>query len=151
MAYDKEQKDAIIQDVCYQIAEEGKSLRSILKDENLPAMSTFMKWISESEQYARAYATAVELRADLLVEDILNIADNVGQDMVENEDGIPVINHAVIQRDRLRVDSRKWLAARMNPKKYGDKLNLEADVTNKIKPIRLIPVEPKKKSKKDGK
>ena len=41
-----------------------------------------------------------------------------------DEDGNKNVNHHVIQRDRLRVDSRKWALSKMNPKKYSDKLDL---------------------------
>ena len=41
-----------------------------------------------------------------------------------SEDGKVVTNHNVIQRDRLRVDARKWALSKMNPKKYGDKVDV---------------------------
>ncbi|MBT8043576.1 MAG: hypothetical protein KJO79_01395 [Verrucomicrobiae bacterium] len=37
-------------------------------------------------------------------------------------------NHENIQRSRLRVDTRKWMTSKMKPKKYGDKLELDADM-----------------------
>src|SRR5215831_13395101 len=35
-----------------------------------------------------------------------------------------VANHAKVQRDRLKVDSLKWIASRLFPKRYGDKMEL---------------------------
>lgn len=149
MAYKKDQKKAIVEDVCRQMAEEGKSLRSILKQNGMPAMSTFFSWLkgedAESKHYARAYEDAIELRADFHFEEIFTIADSVGDDMIENEDGIMMVNHKVIQRDRLRVEARKWALARMNPKKFGDKVQVDQKV-EKIKPIRLV--EPPSKETK---
>ena len=47
--------------------------------------------------------------------------------MTVDENGNPRINHDVIQRDRLRVDARKWMLGKMQPKKYGDKLDVTSD------------------------
>ena len=49
-------------------------------------------------------------------------------DVIINEEGNPITNHNVIQRDRLRVDARKWALSKMNPKKYGDKQAIEMDI-----------------------
>src|SRR6266478_7225231 len=54
-------------------------------------------------------------QADLFFKECLEIADR-GKDG-ENE------SQARIQRDRLRVDTRKWMAARLAPKKYGDHIS----------------------------
>jgi hypothetical protein len=54
----------------------------------------------------------------------LKISDDGRNDYTETEDG-EVPNHEHIQRSRLRVDSRKWLASKLVPKKYGDKVSAE--------------------------
>lgn len=33
-----------------------------------------------------------------------------------------MVNHEQIARSRLRVDARKWAAAKLAPKKYGDRI-----------------------------
>jgi hypothetical protein len=78
------------------------------------------KWLS-SEENQSLYAHAREAQADKMAEDILTISDDGSNDTYETEDGTR-INQDVIARSRLRVDARKWLAAKMAPKKYGDKL-----------------------------
>ena len=40
---------------------------------------------------------------------------------------MPVTNHNVINRDRLRVDARKWAASKLAPKKYGDASTLKLE------------------------
>jgi hypothetical protein len=146
MAYSKEEKKKIIEDVCFQIAENGLSLRQALKQDGKPQMSTWASWVNgsdeESKQYAREYTNAMEQRAELIFEDILNIADSNENDVTETEDGREVINHNVINRDRLRVDARKWILSKMIPKKFGDKLELDAKIET-IKPLKLVsPSEP---------
>ena len=34
------------------------------------------------------------------------------------------LNGENIQRSRLRIDTRKWLMSKLNPKVYGDKLDM---------------------------
>lgn len=145
--YTDKQKEAIIQDICYKMTEQGLSLRSILKSDDMPTLSTFFRWVAESEQYARAYEVALQARADMIFEDMFNILDATEDDVIINEDGVEVVNHNVIQRDRLRIDGRKWILGRMNPKKYGDRMKIDADVKTEIKPIMLVDA-PVKKIKK---
>jgi len=49
---------------------------------------------------------------------------------METEEGRKKVNHENIQRDRLRVDSRKWYASKVLPKIYGDKLAKELSGPN---------------------
>ena len=73
------------------------------------------------EQYARAR----EAQADQFAEDIIAIADDGIGDTYTDADGNERTNQDVIARSRLRVDARKWLASKMAPKRYGDKLSAE--------------------------
>jgi hypothetical protein len=66
----------------------------------------------------------MELRAELMGDEILNICDATQDDIITDENGNLLTNHNVIQRDRLRVDTRKWLMSKMKPKKYGDKTDI---------------------------
>ncbi len=59
---------------------------------------------------------------EALAEEILEIADDGSNDTYETEDGHEKVNTDVINRSRLRVDTRKWLMSKLAPKKYGDKV-----------------------------
>lgn len=71
---------------------------------------------------------ACELRAEALLDEMFDIADDTSKDVIEEDlgDGIvnTRVNHEVIQRSRLRYDARKWLVTKLNPKKYGDKVDV---------------------------
>ena len=92
------------------------------RDDFLPSERTFYKRLTEDETFAQRYARAREAQADKMAEDILQIADDGSNDTYEDEDGNPRTDHDVVARSRLRVDARKWLASKMAPKKYGDKV-----------------------------
>lgn len=80
-----------------------------------------MNWLNDR---ADLYARAREARADKMAEDILEIADDSAHDKYTDGDGVERTDHEVVARARLRVDSRKWLAAKMFPKRYGDKVQV---------------------------
>lgn len=104
--------------------EDGQPLRQILKTIPMSA-STFYEWLEGDTLKAKRYARACELRADAIFDEILDIADDSSQDVVKTDlgDGVEVErpNNEFMQRSRLRVDARKWVVAKLNPKKYGDK------------------------------
>lgn len=134
MEFDQESCDFI----CEQIAE-GKSLRSIIRDnESLPRISTIFKWLAQYESFAKQYAKARESQADALFEEILDIADEshtvektIGHGE-ESEQAI-VFDSVAVARNRLRVDARKWMAGKLRPKKYGEKLELSGDSENPLR------------------
>ena len=108
MAYSKKQIEQIFNEIL-SIIEDGKSLRYALKETQL-SKNTFYKWINENEEKRERYAQACILRADSLFDEIIDIADQ--------------IDRKDYNRDRLRIDARKWALSKMNPKKYGDKIDV---------------------------
>lgn len=108
--------------------ENGEPLRRILPSMKL-ANSTFYKWLDSDSSKEKRYARACEIRADAIFEDILEIADDSSQDVIETDLGDGVVaskmNAEFVQRSRLRVDARKWIASKLNPKKYGDRVELD--------------------------
>lgn len=112
--------------ICDEIAE-GRSLRDICSDEEMPDKATVLRWLAANEQFRDHYARAREAQADAIFDEILDIADDARNDWMERrgeEDAGWVANGEHIQRSRLRIDARKWMAGKLQPKKYGDKLDL---------------------------
>lgn len=111
--------------ICERMAK-GESLRSICRDDGMPAESTVRLWaVDDREGFAAQYARAREAQMDALAEDILDIADDSRNDIRVDQDGKEVVDHELVQRSRLRVDSRKWLMSKIAPKRYGDKIEHE--------------------------
>jgi hypothetical protein len=105
--------------VCALLAE-GLSLRKAATACEVSA-SHVLDWTHDvpafGEQYARARARGYELLAD----EILEISDDTSGDTIKTEHGDKA-NAEFVARSRLRVDSRKWMLAKMLPKVYGDKI-----------------------------
>lgn len=126
MAYTPEEITEIFNSICDKIIE-GQSVKSILREDKMPSSQTFWKWLKEDEEKSNQYARAKELYAESVFEDIILIADGTDEDVLTDEDGIPQTNYNIIQRDRLRIDARKWHLSKLNPKKYGEKMDLTVD------------------------
>lgn len=114
--YDQKVIDAI----CEEIATTNKSIKTICKNEDYPAAGTILRWLGEEDKqsFRDQYARAQEARADFLAEDILEISDD------DKDDEKPFVGVNHIQRDRLKVDTRKWIASKLKPKKYGEKIDM---------------------------
>lgn len=99
-------------DICSRLAA-GSSLRAICMLDSMPCASTVFLWLTKHQEFSDNYAKAIDERAAGMFDDMLDIADDVEPET------------ACVAKARLRVDTRKWALARMNPKKYGDKIQAE--------------------------
>jgi len=115
----------LVQEICDAIGE-GKSLRSICADPRMPTARNFLRWVARRPFVQKRYREALELRGEHHAEAIIDIADELPPRRVAMGVAFlaPEDVKAWIARQRLRIDARKWTAARLLPKKYGDKLAL---------------------------
>jgi hypothetical protein len=95
--------------ICEMLAD-GKSLRAICRDDDMPSTSTVCKWLALNETFAEQYARARELQADALFDDCLALADNEHDKAATDA-----------QERRLQIDTRKWMAGKLKGK-YSDKV-----------------------------
>jgi hypothetical protein len=119
--------EKIVAEICDRLCA-GESLRTICRDDHMPVCSTVFVWLTKHPAFAEQYARARDVQADAIFEEILDIADNATNDWMERRgegDAGWVANGEHIQRSRLRVDARKWMAGKLAPKKYGEKAALE--------------------------
>lgn len=126
MAYDKDKIEIVFTKICEEI-EKGRSLRSILKeDDNMPSSSTFFIWLKEDTLKSKRYELATDLRTDILFDEIIEIAYNIeeGTTTKETERGIEITTGDMLGHRRLKIDALKWSLSKLNPKKYGDKLDM---------------------------
>ena len=111
---------SIAADICAQLAE-GKSLKSICRQDGMPSSSAVLAWVDAdydgfADQYAQARARGYMVLADGLLE--------ASEPPEDDEDSA-----IRVARDRLRTDTRKWMLSKMLPKLYGDKLDVDVKGT----------------------
>ena len=110
------------------LLELGSSLSDALKqNKDYPSRKTFYEYLKKDINHSNKYARATHIRADFLFDQIIEIADKQDKDVEISKDGIEVTNHNLVNRNRLQIDSRKWVLSKMNPKKYGEKLDVTSD------------------------
>jgi hypothetical protein len=120
MAKSPETAMAVLDDIA-----SGLSVKAAC-DRNGVGEKTFYQWAAGKgapyQEFTQDYARATLIRAERMADEILAIADDTSQDTAVDEDGDEYTRHEHIQRSKLRVDTRKWLMAKMMPKKYGDRV-----------------------------
>ncbi|CAB5162219.1 hypothetical protein UFOVP151_11 [uncultured Caudovirales phage] len=116
--------------ICERLAA-GESLRSVLRDPDMPSMSMVFRWLADDryEKFRDQYAHAKEVGIEHMAQEILEISDDTSQDTLETEHGSKA-NNEWIQRSKLRVDTRKWLLSKLAPKKYGERTSMELTGAN---------------------
>lgn len=129
MARPTKYTDQLAEDIIVQIMD-GLSVAEIGRKEDMPDKSTIFRWIASNDVFCDKYMRAKDICADQMVDDMLDIADDGSNDWMErlDKDGnafATVLNGEHVQRSRLRIETRKWIASKLKPKKYGDKLDVD--------------------------
>ena len=88
-----------------------ESLRRICSDSSMPNKSTVLRWVAENEGFRDQYVRAREIQADCYRDE----GDEISRGIRSGEES---------QIARVQLDWIKWNAARMAPKKYGDKVDM---------------------------
>lgn len=91
---------------------EGESLRSICADPDMPGRTTVLRWQAENASFGARCARAREVQADAIFDEMQDIADSATPETV--------------QVAKLRISTMQWRAAKLAPKRYGDKLDINA-------------------------
>ena len=130
--YSIEKKTEVFTTICNDVIEHKMSFNQAVKKSPINLV-TFYKWLTENDSFKELYNYAREVRSDVLFEEIIEISDNTEEGVKEETKGkgrkkeTKIIKGDMTDHRRLKIDSRKWVVSRMNPKKYGDKLDLTSD------------------------
>lgn len=109
-------KQAIIVDVLDGMRVDGLSLRKSCLAAGV-ALPTFLDWVAADEILADHYTRAREVMLEKIADETMEIADApVGS----TDSG--ATDSGAVAKQRLQVDTRKWLLSKLAPKKYGEKV-----------------------------
>ncbi len=117
---------AIGLNICWGIAC-GKPLRELASQNGLPDRATVYGWVLDEPDFAAAYSRAREIAAHGMADDLNALADTAN---AENAQAV-----------RLQVNTRQWVLARMHPKAYGDKLNVDGTITIGLEQLVMAAIE----------
>lgn len=116
-------------EICLRLAG-GRSLLSIVADDDMPCKASVFVWLGKYKEFADSYARAREAWAEYEFENMMCIADTpqIGERTKENSDGVETTTEDMLGHRSLQVSTRKWVLERMNARKYGTLIKNE--VTN---------------------
>lgn len=100
-------RERLVPIVCEKIAG-GLSLHAVAREAGMPSVSVWLEWCAEDAKIADLYTRARETQADHYADDLVEIADT------ETDP----------QRAKVRIDARKWVAAKLKPRKYGERIDI---------------------------
>lgn len=121
--------------ICERVATHDLGLRALTeKYDDIPDRVTINIWRRKYPEFRSLYAQAKCEQIEFLTEEILDIADDATNDWMQiydkdNECIAYKLNGEHIQRSKVRIDTRKWLASKLAPKIYGDRQQVETKVT----------------------
>lgn len=116
--------------ICKKIATSTIGLnRLCAENPELPDQTTINEWRFSKPEFSLQYTKAKQIQSELLAEECLDIADDSSYDIKYTKDGEECCNTEFVQRSRVRIDTRKWLASKLAPKIYGDKQVIEQVTT----------------------
>lgn len=117
--------------ICEQIGL-GNSMRKVLGNESMPAMSTVFLWLREHKDFSEQYERAREERTEAQQEDLLELGDEAVS-LAQAVDS--KASNAVVSAVKLKADNMKWVMSKMKPKKYGDKIDMTTNGKDIPQPI----------------
>lgn len=109
--------------ICERISN-GESLKKITDEEAYPSRVSVHAWLIKYPDFLNKYEAARDMQADVYADEMDDIARDEKLD---------------VQRARLIIDTRKWTASKLKPKKYGDKIDHTTDGKALPAPIITLP------------
>lgn len=115
----------------------GETLYAICDEPAMPTRTAVFKWRQARPEFDTSYARAREDQMHAWADQVISFADNGVEDILRDGDGNPILKkngdpqlyREHIDRTRLRIETRKWLMAKILPTVFGDRLNIDATHT----------------------
>ena len=100
---------AVIRRICEGLAK-GRPMTLICEPDSMPDPSNVWEWAQKDQALSEAIARARAVGFDAIAQAAMDIADDPEED---------------VQRSKLRIETRLKLLAKWDPKRYGDKIDVE--------------------------
>lgn len=129
--------EAIAKEICDIVATTPKGLKKLCAENpHWPAYSTIWLWKRTHPQFSNLYMQAKADQVEPLIDEILDISDDSENDTItrttKSGEEYEACNTEWLNRSRLRIDTRKWIACKLAPKIYGDKQQNEHGVSESV-------------------
>jgi hypothetical protein len=115
--------DPLAAEICRRLST-GEPLAAICREAHMPHPNSVREWMKARPEFSHAITEAREAGFDALAAECLTIADDTSGDVIDSDYG-PRVDNGVIQRAKLKIETRLKLLSKWYPQKYGDKIEIE--------------------------
>jgi hypothetical protein len=128
--------EAIADEILERIGK-GNPLAVICREANMPARATVHSWCDTDAEFGARFAQARELGFDWIAAECLEIANTPidGIRTKTGKDGEEVTREDMLGHRKLQIETRLKLLAKWCPKRYGDRLDVNATHAGEIRII----------------
>jgi len=105
----------------------GTPVTKIVLLDNMPSQQTVYTWLRKHPEFLEMYEIARQDLAHTMANQIQEIIDEKPLQIVDEAGNIKYDSGSIADK-RLRMDGRKWLAAKYLPRVYGERTVLAGDV-----------------------
>ena len=138
----------IIDEIMRRISD-GEPLRQICRDEHMPSWGAVYDWLEVDTDLASRFARAREKGEEAIAQECLKIADTpqIGEETTVKPNGdVEIKSSDMLGHRKLQIDTRLKLLAKWNPKKWGEKVDLNhgGQENNPIKATTKVVIVPPK-------
>jgi len=121
---------ALGDEICAKLSTCEYGLSRLIKENpHWPCRQAIFEWRINVKEFGDKYAKAKQDQIEAMMDQIIDIADDVSRDTITNQEGKQICNSEWINRSRLRIDTRKWMAAKLAPKIYGERTSQDVTVS----------------------
>jgi transposase-like protein len=96
----------------------GETVVKVCRDEGID-FTTFWYWLRTRPELAQEYDRAKAAQLEMMMDSIIQHAEDLPD--------LP--DPAQVAAKRLSVDTRRWVASKLLPKKYGDRVQQDVQLT----------------------
>ena len=124
--------ESVMPAILAEIATTPKSLNTICaENKDFPHPATVYRWIDKDSDLCERYARAKQAQLQVIADQLVDLADTdrICKKRTIKSDGTEeIVILDQVERTKLQIDTRKWLLAKLNPKKYGDRLEHSGEI-----------------------
>lgn len=127
--------DSMVDEIIERLSD-GEPLAAICRDNGMPNPSTVYDWMNADPSLSQRFARAREDGFDAIARQALEIADM--PPAYTTGEGTARIDAGDVQNRKLQIETRLKLLAKWDPKRYGDKVQVDGPGTGGAHLIQVV-------------
>ena len=118
--------DPVVAAEVIDIVKQGRGMLAVSRLPGMPGHEVLWRWMDEDEGFANAYRRARAAQADSLADEVEIMAEAEPRTYTDDK-GVVRVDPGWVAWQRARAESKRWLASKLLPKIYGDRIAVDGD------------------------